>query len=89
MCFSITDLSSTAQSESYIPVYAFSCCSAIPMYSSVCYNCTPGFRLEMLRTSACTPDFRLKLLLFVQAETPATAPAPTQLKLLLLLLILG
>ena len=86
MWFSITDLSSTVQSESYIPVYAFSCCSAIPMYSSVCYNCTPGFKLEMLRTSACTPDFRLKLLLLVQAETPIPG---FRLKLLLLLLILG
>ena len=84
MWFSITDLSSTAQSESYIPVYAFSCCSAIPMYSSVCYNCTPGFKLEMLHTSACTPDFRLKLLLLVQAET-ATPGHGFRLKLLLLL----
>ena len=48
MWFSITDLSSTAQSESYMPVYAFSCCSAIPMYSLACYNCPPGFKLEML-----------------------------------------
>ena len=83
MWFSITGLSSTVQSESYIPVYAFSCCSTIPMYSLVCYNCT-GFKLKMLHTSACTPDFRLKLLLLVQAKTP-TPGHGFRLKLLLLL----